>query len=701
MKFKTEAERLAHPKAKLIPQSMWIAENLFNFALKPHLLMLMDDVNIEELLSRLKEIATAIDNELDKKLTWLVIALSRPLLEYSKLDEIKCILDLTDIAHFQVSATLGNMAYLNHFLQGGNETEIVALIKQNRYAAYRYAAEHGHLEIVKLFEAKASAYTQQMIKAGSFDAYRGAAYNGFLEVCLHILNQSSECLAYIYGHDEEFGTPTMIPFIHAKLSALHQDELNQPANALFDITDAEQAKICFLIIKNLISLNERPYDDEIRFLLNIPSVHALAHVSVNEGPENELLRLATRIGNTEASSILLNIPAVRQLAEHNGYYEDEARGGLNLRDLARDCESSLTALTVGELRRLDSLTKAYNPRLEAAGAPQLIDELRLQLMTRYEKNPATIAVDGKIITLPIVFADFNNLKLNDTQRRLALEAYYKHKDHTAWRYLLKPNPWMNPRAEYVDENENGRFSTFEEYQPLIAMLWLGAIDETIPPIDGHTLEGRLEHFIDELAHIGRAHNWDRTRDNPTTGKPEEYDDLTGDRPSCFSGVKRRLFQSLLGHPLITRLTPDILLDEVRDFANTYFKNRITPENIAELIDAYDDNIMEEPPECLKPLACLNIPLEELQTFELGLAQKYGESYTQDPGLRRVVTNRLTLNTDSPSQTDHYHALKLESLVRFHQQLVSLNAPSAGSPASGGFFAGGSEGNVSSDSALRP
>ena len=94
------------------------------------------------------------------------------------------------------------------------------------------------------------------------------------------------------------------------------------------------------------------------------------------------------------------------------------------------------------------------------------------------------------------------------------------------------------------------------------------------PTDGFSFESRLSLFVEELALIGRAHNWDETRivtdaagqpildedDNPMR---EEYDDLEGDRPSCFSGVKRRLFQSVHGHPLFRILTQETIAKELQ------------------------------------------------------------------------------------------------------------------------------------------
>ncbi len=72
---------------------------------------------------------------------------------------------------------------------------------------------------------------------------------------------------------------------------------------------------------------------------------------------------------------------------------------------------------------------------------------------------------------------------------------------------------------------------------------------------------------------------------------EEYDDLEGDRPSCYSGVKRRLFQSVIGHPLLKIITSDDMKQEVRDFALTHFKQKIAQlANKEEMKNAFDNFI---------------------------------------------------------------------------------------------------------------
>ena len=102
------------------------------------------------------------------------------------------------------------------------------------------------------------------------------------------------------------------------------------------------------------------------------------------------------------------------------------------------------------------------------------------------------------------------------------------------------------------------------------------------------LRAVLRNLLQELALIGRAHNWDKTRPVEDDGNPileaagnprtEEYDDLEGDRPSCYSGVKRRLFQSVHGHPLLRIFTKEIIAKELYDFVRQHLQNAISKNN---------------------------------------------------------------------------------------------------------------------------
>lgn len=110
-------------------------------------------------------------------------------------------------------------------------------------------------------------------------------------------------------------------------------------------------------------------------LMDIPSVKSLLHTAVTPDQPNELLRLALSTGNQVAAEILLTVPAVHELAVAHDSYRREARGGLDLGALARDHESSMTALTRGEQRRLEAALEQYQSMINQQGASAIIQAL--------------------------------------------------------------------------------------------------------------------------------------------------------------------------------------------------------------------------------------------------------------------------------------------------------------------------------------
>jgi len=389
--------------------------------------------------------------------------------------------------------------------------------------------------------------------------------------------------------------------------------------------------------------------DKLNLLLSIPSVKALVHQEVTPNQSNELLRLAMSLNNQEAALILLNIPAVRGLAQANHFYQQEQRGGLDLRVLAQDRESSMTALTQGEQQALERAQTKYDPEIQAEGVTVIMGELKSLLAQRYNDHPATVKTgDGRLIELPLEFNEYQNLAktLSADTRERALESYYQHPDHTALRYLSKPNRWMSHYAHFVNRNVEGAWSTFEEYQPLISLLYLAAKDETEPAVNGYTIETRIENFIKELAYIGRAHNWDDSRINRTTGRSEEYDDLQGDKPSCYSGVKKRLFQSVQGHPLLTLLTKDIVLQEIRDVVQKHFINKIDDKNCAQLQKTWQAIVDGEEADP-SILSQLNLSEEQRNQHIQSISQKLEEKYEGQFNPELVEYLVTTINVNKP------------------------------------------------------
>ncbi|MDI1352373.1 MAG: hypothetical protein PSV35_06330, partial [bacterium] len=577
-----------------------------------------------------------------------------------------------DYAAYKNAATNGHLHILNALEQKASEL-VLKMIQAQSYYSFRFAASNGHLEVLKHLKSKAPQLFNEMIEAENFSAYRKAFENKVPAVNNWLLANSSTCFAYAEAHMHEYGASSVNPFIDQHIAHLRREALNM-VHGVFDIRNLESQKICFYILRNLIRRNDRSLDDEIRFLLSIPSVKSLAHRELTVGQPNELLRLALTTNNQEAATLLINIEAVRNLAQHHDFYRAEINGQLNLEQLSQDRESSMTALTTGEKKRFEAAINRYEPQLKELGTNPTVDELRTQLTKRYNLNQASIIdAQGKHIILPMSFSEFQKINLNANDRELALKAYYKNKDHSAWRYLSKPNPWMHKEAEYVhkDPETSAQWSTFEEYKPLIATLWLAANDKEIQPTDGHTFESRVDHFVDELALLGRAHNWNKTRIN-SKGKKEEFDDLEGDRPSCYSGVKRRLFQSVLGHPLILILTDDTLLEELRAFARDHFQSCIDDEKKGALRTAFDDYIVntEEvsiPNKAL--LASLNISNNKQNEFQLYLINKYGAQYSEDFSFTKLMRNKLELS--EANFFDSCHALMLDGTVGLYDMLAPI------------------------------
>jgi len=506
-----------------------------------------------------------------------------------KVQEMVCV---EKFGAFRLAAANGHIHVMERLMKLAPD-KVQEMVCAYGFLAFLMAASNGHLHVMERLMKLAPDKVQEMVCSDFFGAFRGAASKGHLDVTDSLLNFPA-VFAYAEMHVREYGFCVQA-FMNPRLTHLTQEmdafHATHP-NEVFDIADSEQAKLYFYMMRHLIRQQTPESLEKLNLLLSIPSLKALVHQEVTPNQSNELLRLAMSLNNQEAALILLNIPVVRDLAQANNFYLHEQHNGMDLRALAQDRESSMTALTQGEQLALGCAEKKYQPAIQASGVPVIMNALKDLLAQRYNAHPAAVQTgDGRVIELPLEFNEYQRLAntLSADTRERALESYYQHPDHTALRYLSKPNRWMSTDAHFVNRNAEGAWSTFEEYQPLISLLYLAAKDETEPAINGYTIETRIENFIKELAYIGRAHNWDASRINPTTGRSEEYDDLQGDKPSCYSGVKRRLFQSVQGHPLLTLLTKDIILQEIRDVVQEHFIGNIDDKNCAELHKAWQSH----------------------------------------------------------------------------------------------------------------
>jgi hypothetical protein len=384
------------------------------------------------------------------------------------------------------------------------------------------------------------------------------------------------------------------------------------------------------------------------------------------GISNELLRFAMSLNHTSAMSLLLEVPEVRRVALAANFYREELQARFanqsrefhNIIDLARNSESSMVSLTSKEANLLSNVFRHYRNAVSDAKDMNLensnsfaanrssssdsgesengqgdsgskgrtckdvVEELRQHLAKRYKAQPAILTlskVDNngtssddvettvQTLELPLEWDEFIALlPKTHSDHVKALEVYHSHVYHTAWRYLLMANPWLFSGSGF-GSGSGVRSSGSEAYEKIIALLYLAAKDESMEAINGFTVESRLEEFFVELALINRAHNWDSKRRKNTSDAAlgtvmEEYDDLRGDRPSCHSGVKRRLFQAVKGHPLLgvdevgnRVVSEDLLQEELRSMLWEHWQEVLAnKETHPKIIDLYHKMIDLEP-----------------------------------------------------------------------------------------------------------
>jgi DTW domain-containing protein YfiP len=523
------------------------------------------------------------------------------------------------------------------------------MVSANNFYAFRSAAENGHLVVMEKIMELAPEKLQDMISAENFQAFYNAIANAYLQIVERLLSFPA-----VFAHaemvqdlidtqlnnsaqedaDAEMFLGLVQDYIDTQLTNITQEigdfNTNHPGQ-VFDITDSEKAKLYFYMLRHLIRQQTPEALNKLNLLLNIPSVRALAHQEITPNEPNELLRLAMSLNHQAAAIHLLAIPAVYNLAVRNDFYRQEQRQGLDLRTLAQNRESSMTALSQDEQNALKAVETIYQPIIDKRGVTAIMNELRDDIARRYQANPATVQTgDGREIELPLDFKDYQNLAktLSADTRERALKSYYEDHVHTAYRYLSKPNHWMSPNAQFVNRIAEVAWSTFEGYQDLISLLYLAAKDKNTPSINEDSIEDRIHHFITELYYIGRAHNWDKTRINPSRGGVEEYDDLEGDKPSCYSGVKKRLFQSVKGHPLLLILTKDLIKQEAREMVREHFKNAINETNCEALQQAWQ-SVIDGNKGSRGILKQLDLSEEQVQSMLDTLHKKYGPRFDTD------------------------------------------------------------------------
>ncbi|HAT8179269.1 TPA: hypothetical protein JA361_07300 [Legionella pneumophila] len=251
-------------------------------------------------------------------------------------DEVVKIIQAGNYYAFRLAAENGHLHVMNRLCVLA-PTEIMKMIQAENYCAFRLAAENGHLHVMSRLCVLAPTEVMEMIQAENYYAFRWATVGIGHHDVINFLLDYPVMLAYAEMHEFEYGEKYVNPFI-----AKHLNRLKEMRNAfkqnnlesIFDFVTQSECLRGFYMLRNLIRRNDETLLDDMRFLLSIPSIKVLASIGVTPGEENELLRLALRLGNQGACALLLSIPDVLALTRANHYYINEAGGRLDLRVVA-------------------------------------------------------------------------------------------------------------------------------------------------------------------------------------------------------------------------------------------------------------------------------------------------------------------------------------------------------------------------------
>ena len=536
------------------------------------------------------------------------------------------------------AARKGDLLMVNHLLQKNEDGSykfptVVKHITASRNHVLCGAVAQGQLDVVNrlLHKNKDGTYefpdVVKQIKIVTEMGFQSIADIEHVDLVNRLLT-FKDVFSYAEMHVEEYGELFVNPLVNSYLQTLAKNrdefETEQP-NGVFDLSD-DEADYAYYVLRNLIRRGE-PLDS-INALLNIPAVNNLA-----ARDDNELLKLAIRNEQRDAAARLLAHPAVLAHAQQNNFYAQEMQSGVDLRQLAQNTESSMVALSGPEKERVENLKKRYQSVAdEMGGTAQVIVHYKTYLQQSYQAAPAQVSLNNLKIVLPFEWGDLQSLKARSrwthAEYTQVLQAYYKHDAHTAYRYLSKPNHWMAPNVSFVyvdEEDTSNRYASFESYLPMIALYWVAAKDENEPKQEGVTHVERMQLFTKQLAYVNRQHNWDK---KDKDGK--EYNDLEGDKPSCYSGVTRNLFISLHKHSVMQTqsfVTVPELTEAVRGcivgFYKSHFQNLDTGT-----IEGLEKAVMSYFIDAERLPNIPNIPQDEIDALKLELNIKYAGKQVQ-------------------------------------------------------------------------
>lgn len=248
--------------------------------------------------------------------------------------------------------------YLNDIMTASTRHALVS--SNNFFSEFQKAAELGYLAVVNalitLVNQVDPAKVQEMLSYNNFFAFESASKNECLPVVNRLLNFPS-VLEFADEKDVEYGKKHIDYFVTQKVESLRRRasqflQLSQ-RDKVFDLSDPEEARLCFYMLCNLVRRYDRLFRDidedpgmaillsDFDFLLRIPTVEALVRAATKpDAKQDKLMRLAFNQGNYIFPRRLLVIPGVKDdVIRYSHHYNKII--GINLSALLQQIDSEV------------------------------------------------------------------------------------------------------------------------------------------------------------------------------------------------------------------------------------------------------------------------------------------------------------------------------------------------------------------------
>lgn len=255
---------------------------------------------------------------------------------------------------------------------------------------------------------------------------------------------------------------------------------------------------------------------------------------------------------------------------------------------------------------ISQLLTYYQSTLNQYCLKQHYQNMLEMLAQLYQKNKA-ITLDEQL-ELPLTYEAYSIINLDSNNQNLK-KAYQQHRLHTTWRLLHSGENWFN------DESEMRLSKLFEKNQWLVVLMWLTASDQNLNfdhlvPIK---IDERIEMFFERLSLIG--------------------DDE--------QQLKKRIFQSVIGHPYNQLLTEEVVIFEHERFLNIHFLNQFKYMSLQELkhiLELIKSKNLVNHPEYL-----VQIPVKEetYQFFYQKMSSKWGAQWENNDNLIQISKEVLS------------------------------------------------------------